>query len=78
MSHSAQYDEAFVRAFAVTAERLPGLAYQAITAWDSIGHMNLMGELEQAFGIELDIDDIVDFSSYEKGKEILRKYGIAP
>ena len=32
--------------------------------------------LEETFDIMLDTDDIIDFSSYEKGIEILKKYGI--
>ena len=40
-----------------------------------IGHMSLMSALEEA-DISLETDDIVDFSSYEKGKEILKKYDI--
>ena len=31
--------------------------------------MNLMSALETEFKIELDINDIVDFSSFEKGKK---------
>ncbi len=35
-----------------------------------------MAALEEAFNIELETDDIIDFSSFEKGIEILKKYGI--
>jgi len=35
-----------------------------------------MAELEDAFDIMMETDDIVDFSSYEKGKEILKKYDV--
>ena len=38
--------------------------------------MTLMAELEDVFDIMLETDDIVDFSSYEKGKEILKKYEV--
>ncbi len=38
--------------------------------------MALMAALEEAFNIELETDDIIDFSSFEKGIEILKKYGI--
>ena len=38
--------------------------------------MQLISELEDAFDIEMETDDIVDFSGYEKGKEILKKYGV--
>ena len=38
--------------------------------------MLLIAELEDVFEISMDMDDIIDFSSYEKGKEILKKYGV--
>ena len=40
------------------------------------GHMSLVAMLEDAFDIMMDTDDIIEFSSYEKGKEIIRKYEI--
>lgn len=46
------------------------------SGWDSVAHMVLMTEIENAFDIMLDTDDVIDFSSFEKGKEILRKYDI--
>lgn len=44
--------------------------------WDSVAHMVLMATLEETFDIMLDTDDVIDFSSFEKGKEILRKYDV--
>lgn len=76
MSNVEKYNAAFVEVFQVQEGDLSGLKYQAVEAWDSIGHMQLMSALEEAFGIELDIDDIIDISSYEKGKEILAKYKV--
>ena len=38
--------------------------------------MTLMAALEDAFDIMLDTDDIIDFSSFQKGKEILKKYEV--
>lgn len=45
-------------------------------SWDSVAHMVLMATLEETFDIQLETDDVIDFSSYEKGLEILRKYGV--
>ena len=45
-------------------------------SWDSVGHMNLIMDLEEKFKIEMDIDDITDLSSFTKGKEILKKYKV--
>ena len=30
----------------------------------------------ESFEIEMDIDDIIDFSSYNVGKKVLKKYGV--
>jgi len=71
-----KYSNAFVDSFGINESQLAGLKYQDIIEWDSVGHMNLMNTLEEAFGIEMDIDDIIDFSSFERGKEILGKYKV--
>ena len=39
-------------------------------------HMTLISGLEEGFNITIDTDDIVDFSSFKKGFEILEKYEI--
>ena len=44
--------------------------------WDSVAHMVLMSEIEANFDIMLDTDDVIDFSSFNKGIEILKKYDI--
>jgi acyl carrier protein len=71
-----KYAQAFVDSFDVDPSVLPTLAYQSISTWDSMGHMGLMAQLEETFGITLETEDIIDFSSFEKGKEILRKYSV--
>lgn len=76
MSNLEKYDNAFTESFEITKEQLSGLEYQAIQAWDSVGHMGLVAALEDAFDIMMDTDDIIDLSSYEKGKEILGKYDV--
>ncbi len=76
MNHSEKYEAAFVSALGISKDDLPGLQYQGVAAWDSIGHMQLIFALEEAFGIMLDTSDIIDLSSFEKGKELLRKYDV--
>lgn len=71
-----KYNNAFTEALGITEDKLAGLEYQAIPEWDSVGHMSLIAALEDSFDIMMDTDDIIDFSSYEKGKEILKKYDI--
>ena len=76
MTNLEKYNEAFISSFNVEEAALVSLEYQGVKEWDSIGHMQLISELEDAFDIEMETDDIVDFSGYEKGKEILKKYGV--
>lgn len=77
MNNIEKYIQAFKDAFSVEAEQAKTLKYQEIPAWDSVGHMGLMAQIEEAFDIMMEPDDIIDFSSFEKGKEILsQKYSI--
>lgn len=76
MSNLEKYNAAFCEILQLEENQLAGLKYQAVTLWDSVGHMSLIAALEDAFDIMMETDDIIDFSSYEKGKKILKKYGI--
>lgn len=71
MTNIEKYNQAFCEALEITEDQLAGLEYQGIEQWDSVGHMGLIASLEDAFDIMMDTDDIIDLSSYEKGKEIL-------
>lgn len=77
MSNREKYDSAFMTVFEIDASQLTdALEYRSINAWDSVGHMALMAELENAFDIMLDMDDVVDFGSYNTGLKTLEKYGV--
>ncbi|MCI9623116.1 MAG: acyl carrier protein [Lachnospiraceae bacterium] len=78
MTNIEKYINAFTEALEVKEDQVEGLEYQAIAEWDSVGHMTLVSAIEEAFDIMMDTEDIIDFSSYEKGKEILsNNYGVA-
>ncbi len=53
------------------------LAYNTISEWDSVGHMALVAEIETAFDVMFDTDDILGMSTVAKGREILTRYGVA-
>ncbi len=76
MTNLEKYDRAFIRNLEVTREELPDLTYRGIESWDSVGHMELVSDLEEQFDIQLDTVDLLAFSSYEKGKQIMRDYGV--
>ena len=77
MVKKEMYDQAFISTFEIGEDKLNSeLKYESIPEWDSIGHMGLIAELEDNFEISMEMDDIIDFSSYEKGMEIMKKYDI--
>jgi acyl carrier protein len=75
MDNYGRYVTIFKESFQFTGE-VESLAYQSITEWDSVGHMQLLSALESEFSIEMDVDDIIDFSSFKKGIDILKKYQV--
>lgn len=76
MTNKEKYVKAFVDALEISEDQTKGLKYQDIEAWDSVGHMGLIAAIEDAFDIMMDTDDIIDFNSFEKGMDLLKKYGI--
>ena len=76
MSNYQKYKKVFCEAFEIKEDILKELEYQSITQWDSIGHMTMIGLLEDEFDIMMEMDDIIDFSSFKKGIETLAKYKI--
>ena len=70
--------DCFVQTFAIEREQVTlKLTYQSIPQWDSVGHMALVGEIENTFNVTLDTDDIIGMSDVAKAVEILRKHGVA-
>lgn len=76
MKNLEKYNRAFVKILKQDEKELPKLKYRGIAEWDSLGHMNLMGELENLFDITMSTMDILEFTSYEKGKEVLSRYDV--
>lgn len=78
MTNKQRYDQVFVESFSLELAQLgEGVAYNEVAMWDSIGHMSMVAALESVFNIVMETDDVINFSSYQKGFEILAKYGIA-
>ena len=77
MSNVDKYRNVFLKSLSIDDSKLNDkLKYNDIPEWDSIAHMTLISGLEDEFKISIETDDIVDFSSFEKGKEILKKYNV--
>ena len=77
MTNKEKYKKIFIESLSIDNSSFDEkIKYNEITEWDSIGHMTLMSGLEEGFSISLETDDIVDFSSFKKGIEILKKYKV--
>ncbi len=76
MSNLEKYTQVFTELFGKSADEVKKLHYQDIPEWDSVGHMTLVSQLEDTFDIMMETDDIIDFESYEKGLDILKKYHV--
>ena len=77
MDKKAKYQDIFIKSLDLEKGKFnENIKYNDVPEWDSIGHMTLMSGLEEGFGITMETDDVVDFSSYKKGIEILKKYKI--
>jgi acyl carrier protein len=70
--------ECFSRSLGIDAGRVTDdLAYNTLKEWDSVGHMALIVEIEGAFDVMLDTDDILGMSTVAKAREILTRYGVS-
>jgi acyl carrier protein len=69
--------KAFVEALGIPEDTdWDTLAYRSIEAWDSVAHMQLVGEIEDTFDVMIDTQDVIDMSSYNETVRILEKYGV--
>jgi len=73
MSNLEKYKKIFIDTFNIDDSKLENLEYNRIDEWDSIGHMTLVAALEEQFKITMETDDVIDLSSFKKGKQILSK-----
>ena len=48
-----------------------GMGFDDIPGWDSVGHMNLVTELESRFSITLDMDEIIGIDSVAAVRELI-------
>jgi len=76
MDNKEKYKQIFKNSLSIDENFSEELKYNDVPEWDSIGHMTLMSGLEEGFKITLETDDIIDFSSFKKGFEILKKYKV--
>lgn len=77
MKNIEKYRNAFIDVLDLKEEDVSeDLALGVTKEWDSIGHMTLISEIEDVFGVSLDSEWITEFNSYLSGIEILKRLGV--
>lgn len=77
MTNLEKYNSIFMDVFQVEESKLNAdFTKDNVDGWDSIKQLSLTTAIEDEFDLLFDPEDIIAFSSYEGGKEILVKNGI--
>ena len=76
MSNNEKLVDVFVSSLGIPADEAETAVFKETKGWDSVGHVNLMNAIEEAFDVSLDADDILDFKNFKIAKDVLGKYGI--
>ena len=64
--------EVFRKAFGLQGDiAQTGLRRDALTEWDSVGHMTLVSDIEKAFHIELSFEEVLALDSFDAAVEIV-------
>lgn len=67
----------FVQTLAIDRSMITDeLAYQSIPQWDSMNHLALVVEIENAFGVTFNTDDIIAMRNVANTVAILQKHGV--
>jgi acyl carrier protein len=77
MSNIDRLREAFRTALGLPTDYpVDELEYRGIEQWDSLAHMALIAEIEDAFDVMIDTDEVIDMSSFGKAVEMLGKHDV--
>jgi acyl carrier protein len=77
MTNLEKLNKIFTEVFSVEESALgEGFDNKSVESWDSIHQLSLTTAVEDEFDLLFDADDILEFTSYEKAKQVLVKYGI--
>ena len=78
MNNLQKYNSVFVNVFNVNASELnESFTFADVQRWDSVAHLTLISELEDAFDVLFESQDILHFGSYLNGIKILESYGVS-
>ena len=77
MTNLEKFNNAFIEVFAVDAAGLnDSFSKETVGAWDSVHQLSIVANIEEYFDVMLEPEDIMSFTSYQAGREILKGYDI--
>lgn len=77
MTNIEKYNDAFVEVFAVESSVLSDdFSKENVESWDSVHQLNTLLYWKSSFDVMFDPEDIMEFTSYGRGREILKKYDV--
>lgn len=76
MTNIEKYRNAFAEGLEIDLEGIENLTMEVCDRWDSIGQMSLVAILEDSFSMEFEPEEIMAFTSYQAGLEILKNHNV--
>jgi acyl carrier protein len=77
MTALARVGRVFAQAFAVPAEDITKQTLpDDVPKWDSLGHMTMVSILEREFGVQFEVDEVMEMASVQNILDVLAKKGI--
>ena len=77
MDNLEKYNNAFSEVFGAKVEDLnDNYGKDTVDEWDSVHQLSLIAQMEDAFDIMFDPEDIMEMTSYANGKALLKKYDV--
>lgn len=66
-------DEFLCNFFKIEKKNLSKINYNKSDFWDSLSHMNLIGEIEKKYKVKLGYKDMIKMTNYKNITQILKK-----
>ena len=76
MTNVEKLKNAFVEGLEISFEEVEDATMENVSRWVSIGQMSLIAIIEDAFGVELEPDEVMRLTSYVAGVDILKNHNI--
>lgn len=76
MTNIEKYRNAFVEGLEIDLTEVEAAVMGECDKWDSIGQMSLIAIIEDAFGIEMEPEEVMAFTNYQAGIDILKNHNI--